>query len=358
MAIKVREIINIPVFALTGTNGKTSTRSMIAAVLNKKYNALSTKGNLNNHLGLPLSILRMEEKHNMAVLEMGTNHFGEIDFLCKIAKPNFGLITNIGRGHTEFLKSPAGVAKAKEELFLSIPQEGKIFINADDRYIPKMNFKAKDIIRYGFEAPDLNYRGEITNIDTFGRATISINNEIEIKVPVPGVYQAFNALAAATVGHHFGITYAQIKEALEKFQGVSNRFGIKNYRCTIIDDTYNANPESTLGAIETLAGIKTAGKKYFILGDMLELGDKKETYHGEMGKAVAATDIDYFFTQGELTLHAHAAALKSGHPKALHFDTKKEIIDQLNKQLKSQDIVLLKGSRGSKMEEIIEGIKE
>jgi len=356
LATKVREITDIPLLALTGTNGKTSTRSMIVSVLKKRYNVLSTIGNLNNHLGLPLSILQLNEDHDFTVLEMGTNHFGEIKLLCKIAKPDFGLITNIGRGHTEFLGNPEGVARAKEELFQAIPRTGTIFMNADDNYIPNMEFKVRNVLRYGMNSDNVAYHGEITSVDSFGRAKININNQIEIAVTVPGIYQAFNALAAVAVGHRFGVSLENIKDALENHQGVSNRLGIKDSKCKIIDDTYNANPESTLAAIKTLTEIKTSGKKYFILGDMLELGDMKEVYHAEMGKAIAETDIDFFFSQGELTAHANKAAKEAGHKNAIHFATKKEIIEYLNNNVSKEDILLLKGSRGSKMEEIIEGI--
>ena len=358
LAAKVREIANIPVFALTGTNGKTSTRSMIVEVLNQKFNVLSTIGNLNNHLGLPLSLLQLNEEHEIAVLEMGTNHFGEIAFLCDIAKPNFGLITNIGRGHTEFLENRAGVARAKEELFLAIPEEGTIFLNADDEFICKMNFQAKNTIRYGMSSKNLNFKGEVLKVDEFGRPTISINDDVEISLQISGIAQAINALAAVTVGQFFGIELQKIKEALENYQGVSNRFGVKNYKCKIIDDTYNANPESTLAAIRTLAKIQTNGKKYFILGDMLELGVDKETFHKEMGREIANTDIDYFFTHGTLTQFANKGAIEAGHQHSNHFQTKEEIIHLLNESLTSNDIILLKGSRGSKMEEIIEGINK
>ncbi len=358
LARKIREITNIPVLALTGTNGKTSTRSMITEVLSKKFNVLATIGNLNNHLGLPLSLLRIEEHHNFAVLEMGTNHFGEIELLCNIAKPNYGLITNIGRGHTEFLESPAGVAKAKSELFNSLPKEGIVFINADDHYIPAMTSPAETRITYSMKSETTDHSGKIETIDKLGCATLVADGKTTIKLKIPGVYQAFNALVAYTVGHHFGIAQDQIKTALEEYSGVPNRLGIKKKRCTVIDDTYNANPESTLGAVKTLADLKTAGKKYFILGDMLELGENKELYHTEIGEQIAQTDIDYLYCHGQLSYYTIAGAKKAGHTRAVHFLTKQEIIDLLNKNLTSDDVVLLKGSRGSKMEEIIEGMKE
>ena len=358
LATKVREISNIPVLALTGTNGKTSTRSMITAVLSKKFRILSTIGNMNNHLGLPLSILRLESNHDFAVLEMGTNHFGEINFLCDIAKPNFGLITNIGRGHTEFLKNLEGVAKAKEELFLAIPKEGTVFINDDDKLIKKMNCPSQSRITYGFDATNPMYKGEILGLDSDGKAKIKINEQTCIQLNISGICQSYNALVAFCIGNYFKINPIDIKEALEKYKGVSNRFGITKSRFNIINDTYNANPESTLSAINTLSEIKTSQKKYFILGNMLELGSKAAQYHAEMGEAIAKTDIDYFFAYGDLAFHATNQATKFGHINAIHFKTKQEIISLLNQQLNDNDVVLAKGSRGSKMEEILEGIKE
>ncbi len=353
---KIRQLSNIPLFALTGTNGKTSTRSMITAVLNQKYNVISTQGNLNNHLGLPLSLLRITENHDFAVMEMGTNHFGEIKFLCDIAEPNYGLITNIGRGHTEFLESPAGVAKAKEELFTSIPKDGVIFINDDDNFIPYMKLPAKHVVKYGIDSIIPDYKGDIKSVDTLGRGTLTVNNKVTINLNIPGVYQAFNALAAVTVGHYFGVSYDQIKTALENFQGVSNRLGLKKTTYTIIDDTYNANPESTIGAIRTLHKIETTYTKYFILGDMLELGDKEEEYHREIGREIAQSNINHFYTFGKLTIYAHDEARKSGMLDSIHFDSKEKMINKLNAKLNPHDILLVKGSRGAKMEEIIEGI--
>ncbi|MBN2280638.1 MAG: UDP-N-acetylmuramoyl-tripeptide--D-alanyl-D-alanine ligase [Candidatus Marinimicrobia bacterium] len=357
LAAKVREISDIPLLALTGTNGKTSTRSMIVSVLNQNYHVLSTMGNLNNHLGLPLSILQIQEHHDFAVMEMGTNHFGEIEFLCQIAKPNFGLITNIGRGHTEFLESPEGVARAKEELFRALPREGTIFLNADDKYISKMNYKVRNLIRYGMNSDDVAYHGTIVATDFIGRSTLNVNNQIEINVPIPGKYQAFNALAAVAVGHRFGVSLEKIKEAIENHSGVGNRLGFRVNRYKILDDTYNANPESTLAAIDTLSGIQTVAKKYFVLGDMLELGEKKESYHREMGTAVAGTDINFFLTLGPLAFYAGEAAEATGHCNWRHFTTKIDMINYLKTHLTQDDMVLIKGSRGSRMEEILEGLE-
>jgi len=191
----------IPILAITGTNGKTTTRAMCSAILQKKYTLHTTSGNLNNHLGLPLTLLKMRSNHTFSVLELGTNHFGEIAFLCDLCQPTAGLITNIGYGHTEFFGSIEGVAKAKQELFNSLSETGTSFINLNDELISQMNPQTRKI-RFGINVEDADYTGKVTNYDPNGCATLVVNNELQIKLKVPGYAMAQNALAAMLSEKH------------------------------------------------------------------------------------------------------------------------------------------------------------
>ncbi len=355
LAKVVRKSFDIPFLGITGTSGKTTTRSMIREILNKKYNVHSTKGNLNNHLGLPMTIMTLNDSYDFSILEMGTSGFGEIKILCDIGKPNYGLITNIGQGHIEFLHNIEGVAKEKRELFDNLTKDGTAFINYDDKYIKEFK-PAVNCIKYGFTSKKLDYYGKIVSIDDNGCVAFSINNSETIQLSVCGLYQANNALGAACVGLHFGVIFSDVKNALENYTSVDGRFANVQGLCRIIDDSYNANPDSTRAAITTLNKIKTQGKKYFILGDMLELGERENDLHGEIGKFIVENKIDYFYTSGKRSFYATKEARKNGMVNAIHFSEKDDIITLLNKNLNPSDVLLVKGSRGSKMEEIIKGI--
>ncbi len=355
LATAWRMEFSIPVLGLTGTNGKTTTRSMIQKILESKYKLHSTIGNFNNHLGLPLTLLKLTPEHDFCLLEMGTNHFGEIKFLCNIAKPTSGLITNIGYGHTEFLKNLAGVSKAKQELFESLSSEGLVFVNIDDPYIKKMK-KNGPQISYSFNDKNADFFGKIISYNSSGCPLLEINNSARIQFSLSGNIAAKNGLAAYAVGSSYGIDSDIIINCLENFQPVSMRSVILQEPCKIIDDTYNANPNSTAEAIQTLSLIKTKGQKYFVMGDMLELGEESKALHEDIGRKTTLNNIDIFFGCGDKTRFAIQAAKKAGAKRAQFFDTQVELIRTLKNMLTPEDTILVKGSRGSQMEKIIEGI--
>lgn len=351
-----RNRFQIPVLAITGTNGKTTTRAMCAAILTKKFNLHTTTGNLNNQLGLPLTLLRIKPGHSFSLLELGTNHFGEIALLCEIAKPNAGLITNIGFGHTEFFKSKAGVAKAKRELFDALDADGAAFINLNDEYIRKMNPKCRQIT-YGMQVEAAAYSGIIDAFDDNGCATLTVNRDIRIKLNTPGKAMAHNALAAVAVGLHFGVEPDDIITALETFQPLQQRFNlIRAAGCRIINDAYNANPDSTRSAIETFTAMRLPGRRILVFGDMFELGSLSEACHQEIGKLIAESPIDRVYLYGPLTEITQAAIQAAGGPETRHFHTKSDLLMALQNEVKSDDTVLVKGSRGNQLEEIIEGL--
>lgn len=351
-----RQQFDIPVLAITGTNGKTTTKAMCNAVLRQKYNVHTTSGNLNNQLGLPLTLLELNENHQFSILELGTNHFGEIAYLCELAQPNAGLITNIGYGHTEFFGSREGVARAKKELFDALSAKDKVFLNIDDDFIRQMKVSALPIT-YGFSSGNADYRGIIKDFDKNGCAKLVINDKIHIRLAVPGKIMAANALAAAAVGKTFSINTEDMIEALESFQPVDQRFTvIRRNNCTIINDAYNANPDSTAAALDTFSRMAVPGRRIFVFGDMFELGALAEKSHADIGKFVSQSPIDICYMYGPLTKITNDIIGKTGDVKTRHFLNKEELIQSLKKELLPEDTILVKGSRGNKMEEIIEGI--
>lgn len=345
---------NIPVIGLTGTNGKTTTKEMIAAVLSKRGPVCKTEGNLNNHIGLPLTLFALRPEHTVTVAEMGMNHFGEIRRLCDIAQPTHGLITNIGTGHTEFLNDVDGVAKAKTELFEFLAPEGFAFVNIDDamimKYLPAFDTK----LTYGF-SEEADVVATDAMISKEAAPQMTVNGE-RFKINVLGKHNLNNALAAIAVGVGFGIDIKEIKKALENVKVPGNRMQLIRHRdMLILDDSYNANPDSTRAALETLKSIEAKGKKIFVLGDMLELGNKGHEEHAKIGRELDNYGVDIFMGFGDLTASAVEAA-RVGSIHALHFAEKQELVEAVTHTVAGNDVVLVKGSRGMKMEEIVEAL--
>jgi len=357
MAAEWRKRFSLPILAITGTNGKTTTRAMAEAILKTKFNLHSTTGNLNNQLGLPLTLLKLNKYHNFSLIEMGANHFGEIKYLCELAKPSAGLITNIGYGHIEFFGSQEGVAKAKEELFISLPKNGVSFLNVDDPFIKKMT-TPDNIVTYSFNSSEADIIGKILSYNDKGLPLLEINNNFKIQLKIPGKVPALNALAATSVGLYYGIPELEIIETLRNFTAVDQRFVISDQiPCKIIDDTYNANPDSTIAALHTLSIMKVKGRRIFVFGDMLELGKSTEEAHAKVGKSVAELGINIFYAFGPLSIAAIKEAKHRGMRNAYHFTDKIELIKALKNKINSTDLLLIKGSHGTHMEEIIEEIK-
>ncbi len=349
----------IPVLALTGSNGKTTTKEMIAAVLSQKYNVLKNKGNLNNHVGVPLSLLEMTDEHEIAIIEMGTNHRGEIARLAEIANPTCGLITNIGPAHLEFFGSLEGVYQAKSELWQYLEKNGQIaFVNVDDKLLSKNLPSVTKVVTYGFENK-AQVQGKFLGLDAEGRSSFSVN-QIEINLGMVGMHNIYNALAAVTVGLEFDLNLNQIKVALEKFLPTSKRMEvIRKKGLVIINDCYNSNPESARKALLTLSQMETRGKRIAVLADMLELGDWGESEHQGIGEYVVSLgNIDHLLTFGPLSNLTTQQAEKLGLKAAVHFDDKKELIKYLKSIIDEDDLLLIKGSRGMAMEEVTMGVIE
>jgi UDP-N-acetylmuramoyl-tripeptide--D-alanyl-D-alanine ligase len=351
---------NIPVVCVGGSNGKTSTKDLISAVLSKKYNILKTEGNLNNHIGLPLTLLNLNKNHEMCVLEAGSNHFGEIRYLCEIARPSFGLITNIQKEHLEFFKDLKGVAKAEFELFdylLSKPKENLIFANYDDTYIRNYLVKNRTgkSLTYSF-----NFKTDLTGkfirfTETF-EPVIKIsykNKNVETKISTFGKHSIFNGLSASAVGLFFGVSFQDIKSALSGFKQASSKRMevIVRAKKTFINDTYNSNPDSVKIGLETLKEYKTKNAKHIVLGDMLELGKASEKEHFKIGELVKKMKFENIYTYGKESYNTFLGA--RGVDNNYYFNEKEDLSEFLTKILKPDDVVYLKGSRGMQMEDVL-----
>jgi UDP-N-acetylmuramoyl-tripeptide--D-alanyl-D-alanine ligase len=356
-----RRKFSIPVIAITGSSGKTTTKDMIVQILEKKYKTHHTRGNFNNHLGLPLTIFTLETTDEVSVLEIGTNHPGEIEYLCSIAEPTHGIITNVGKGHIGFFDSIKDIAREKGMLFRWIERDDRrvAFVNADDERIVSQAKSLRNVVRYGLDRDDVDITARIGEEDETGRYQCEFrtrNNDgpYTVKLPIGGKHNVRNALAAATVGIHLGVSPALICEALQNFTPPSKRNIVQKINgLTVVDDTYNANPDSMQAALEMFRSMKVPGKKILILGDMLELGSQSGEEHGRIGLMVPDMGFEYVFTFGK---ESEALFAASSVPFGGHYDDKNKLLDDLMDVLGEGDALLVKGSRGMKMEEIIEGL--
>ncbi|MBQ1176555.1 MAG: UDP-N-acetylmuramoyl-tripeptide--D-alanyl-D-alanine ligase [Paludibacteraceae bacterium] len=308
LAAHHRQVLGTPIVGITGTNGKTTTKELVSAVLAKKYNVLYTLGNFNNHIGVPLTLLRLTKQHNMAVIEMGANHPGEIAFLANIVMPDAGLITNVGKAHLAGFGSFEGVKKTKAELYGNLKSRGKtVFIDADSPYLTKMWEKVK--VRsaelgvrseeYGSDAT-LPVNGKVISCTPFVNISLNIDGQnYTVNSQLIGSYNVSNMLSAACVGHYFGVPAHLIAEALSQYTPQNNRSQLtKTARNTLIIDAYNANPTSMEAALRNFALIETANKAV-ILGDMFELGDDSAAEHQKVVQQVEQLGITEAYLLGE-----------------------------------------------------------
>ncbi|MSP64205.1 MAG: UDP-N-acetylmuramoyl-tripeptide--D-alanyl-D-alanine ligase [Ignavibacteria bacterium] len=355
-----RRKFNIPIIAVAGSNGKTTTKDMIASVLQTTYNVLCTQGNLNNHIGLPHMLFRLRKGIQIAVLELGTNHHGEIDYLCSIAEPNYGVVTNIGKEHLEFFSNLSGVAKEETSIYKYLNGRGTVFINSDEPFLMKATTTNKNKIYYSinkktdFYASDieLNKRGEASFILKSKKKRI----KIPISLNVPGKHNITNALVAGAVGVVFNVPKEKISIGLSKFTSPSKRLEvIHRHGLIVLNDTYNANPDSVMVALETLKNIIAPGKKIIVMADMLELGVASKKEHTLIGKKIKSMKFKYLFTYGTMAQHINNSAKLENN---IHFDSKNDLKDLLSDIVNRGDVVLVKGSRGMRMEEIVDHLQE
>lgn len=348
-----RSKYSIPVLSVTGSNGKTTTKEMIAKMFQSRWNVHKTKGNQNNQIGCPLTLLKMSEMHEVAIIELGSNHFGEIDILSKIVEPSHALVTLIGETHLEFLETLEGVAKEKLSLFDNLKEGSKVYKNMDDPFIAKYNRKGLSYITYAFKN-DADYKGEYGPIDEHGCGSLIINGKFEIKLSVPGIHNVRNALAAVAVGLDMGFNEDEIKTSLESFKAYEKRMQVIKWKnVTILNDAYNANPASMRLAIESVTKIKHKGSVILALGDMNELGDKSAEMHRNVLEFALIQDVQLIYLVGEKMKEAFDSLEQSKQKKIMSFEDIKSLTEQLVKSVKDGDILLLKGSRSMQMETVM-----
>ncbi|MDF2592982.1 MAG: murF [Clostridia bacterium] len=353
----------IPFVAITGSSGKTTTKDMIASILSVRYNVLKTEGNFNNAIGLPLTLFRLDKCHEICVIEMGMSSLGEIELLADIVRPDVGVITNVGTAHIEKLHTRENILKAKTELFTYFDSVNTAVINGDDDMLQQLYDKPYKIIRYGLDnkndckALNIDEKGE------FGtRFDVEFKGSIEsYSIPMPGIHNVYNALSGISIAKMYGLTRSEIQDGLENYKPSKMRMeffqGIKNTK--IINDAYNANPDSMKAAIKVLASMESSSRRVCILGDMFELGDFAKEGHREVGKFAAENGIDVIFAVGKMAKEIITGAGMAGTNQVLcSFDSVPEVIDNLNEIIKFNDTILIKGSRGMYMESIVESLRE
>jgi UDP-N-acetylmuramoyl-tripeptide--D-alanyl-D-alanine ligase len=358
-----RSRTDVAVVAITGSNGKTTTRQMTAEVVAKKFSTLSTIGNYNNQIGVPLTLLKLAPEHAWAVVELGTNSPGEIARLAQICSPDIGVITNIGPAHLEGLGSLDGVMREKGQLIDYLKTGGRAVLNADDRRVSMIADRIEQkVLLFGL-SKSAAIRATAVQ-EKAGGISFSLDlpqESVTVDLKVPGQFMVINALAAAAVGHLLELSAAEIKSGLETFKPAWGRMNIFHTAngIHIIDDTYNANPDSMQAAITTLNALRANNRSIFVAGDMLELGARTESLHKQVGAWVAAANIDKMMVTGEFANAVISGAVDAKMNRDDIFSgSHDEILDALKDSLRPGNWVLIKGSRGARMDTIVEGLKE
>lgn len=354
-----RDSFDVKVVGITGSVGKTSTKEMIASVLAQKYNVHKTQGNFNNECGLPLTIFEMNEEHQVSVLEMGINHFGEMRKLSTVASPDICVITNIGVAHLEFLKTREGIMQEKTQMFQDMKPGGSVVLNGDDPLLSTIGpVKGSDPIFYGLDL-DKNavYATDVEPLGLKGTScTIHLpEGSFSCVVPIPGIHMVSNALAGSAVGSKLGLTTEEIKRGIESLPSIPGRNHIiQTDRLILLDDCYNANPVSMKASLDVLnMGI---GRKVAVLGDMGELGPDYAALHRSVGEYAAEIGIDLVCAIGPMSKEIAEGAASDG-TKALWFETKADFLAQTKDILKDGDNVLIKASHGMEFPEIVEALR-
>ena len=351
-----RDLFDIPYVGVTGSVGKTTTKDMIASVLSQKYNTLWTAGNYNNEVGVPLTMFRIEEEHEAAVIEMGMNHFGEIDRIAKAVRPHIGVISNVGVAHIEHLGSREGILQAKCEMLGHMDETGVAILNADNDMLQTLEGKLhQKTVWFGIENKKDFYADEIEQIG-LEKTACTIHTpigNIRVDVPIPGVHMVLNALSAAAVGVELGLTLEQVKAGIEGFQATKNRMSIEKTKdgITVLNDVYNSNPVSCKASIDILAN--APGRKIAMLGYMGELGDYEEAGHREVGIHAAEKGIDMLFCIGLCCEHMADAARKAGMQEVYYMETQEEFWEKGIPMLQEGDTILLKASRSREFEKTV-----
>ncbi|CAH0310705.1 UDP-N-acetylmuramoyl-tripeptide--D-alanyl-D-alanine ligase [Peribacillus sp. Bi96] len=365
LARSYRQQLNIKVIGITGSNGKTTTKDMTAALLATTYKVHKTNGNFNNHLGLPLTVLSMDEDTEAAVLEMGMSSRGEIEFLSKIAKPDVAIITNIGESHLLDLGSREEIANAKLEIVEGLAKDGTLIYHGDEPLLRnriKTDFPELNVISFGRTEQNDLFPQTITQGSDSTTFTITCGEkEINYEIPVLGHHNVLNALAAILAAKEFHVVDSAIHDGLSTIQLTNMRMelveGAKGQK--IINDAYNASPTSVKAAVELIEGLSGFENKILVLGDMLELGSQENDFHLKIGELISGDRIDKVFTYGPLAEFIAKGASKTFPSENVRsFQDKQELIDELKTSTQANDIILVKASRGMKLEEVVQALQK
>lgn len=361
LAKSYRSQLNTKVIGITGSNGKTSTKDILASLLKTQYKTHKTIGNFNNYIGLPLTILSMDEDTEMAVLEMGMDNFGQIELLTSIARPDAAVITNIGEAHLEGLKTRENIAKAKLEILKGLKPNDLFVYYGDDSILKKeiQNIPMEYNVKTYGSSENNDYQPEIIFVNEKGDSFyLKEPASPEFFLPMLGEHQVLNATAAIAVARYFGISYENIEKGLLQVEktGMRNEL-IKADGFTILDDSYKSNPSAVLAALDTLYSIKGYSQKIAVLGDMLGMGDEQADMHRDIGRTIDPSQIDYLFTLGDFGRYfSETAKLSFPEDRVLAFFDKPSLIKKIKEVIKPNAIVLVKASRPLAMEEVVEGL--
>ena len=362
LAAAYRQDFDLPVIAVGGSNGKTTTKELIAAVLRQKFLTLWSEASFNNDIGVPTTLLRLEKSHRAAVLEVGTNHPGELAPLVKMIAPKFGVITSIGREHLEFFGDVEGVALEEGALAELLPADGKLFLNGDDAWSEKIAARTQaDVVRVGTGEKN-NWCAKKIRLDkngvTFQVECAQKDFSGECRVNLLGRHQVTNALLALAIGAELGLTRAEILRGLAECQPAKMRMNYWEANgVRVLDDCYNANADSTLAALETLCGLPLQGRRVAVLGDMAELGVHSAAAHAEIGRRAAELKIGQLFAVGKMAPVMAQAARDAGLARVFEFLDVEGAVTAVKHFLKTGDVVLLKASRSPRLERIAETLK-
>ncbi|MCE5189711.1 MAG: UDP-N-acetylmuramoyl-tripeptide--D-alanyl-D-alanine ligase [Eubacteriales bacterium] len=353
IAARYRSLFSIPVVGLTGSAGKTSTKDMVAAALGAHFSVLKTQGNLNNETGAPLTLFSLEESHEVAVVEMGTNHFGEIDRIAAMVRPDICLFTNIGYAHIENFGTREGIFRGKTEMLKYMRPGGHIVANGDDDFLVQL----PDAMLYGLGAHCNVLGTEIEDLllDGMNFSVTYFNQQKRMHVPALGLHSVYNALAAVSVGLLLGMRLDEIASGIETYLPLPGRMNVvKLSRYTVIDDTYNANPTSVQASVDVLA--KCSGRRVCILGDMRELGRESARLHEEIGVYTANSGADLLLFVGTESIRMCEGASKSARNRAHYFETQEALIAELPNWIQPGDTILVKASRGMHLENTVKAL--
>jgi len=361
-ATAYRARFTIPLVGVTGSNGKTTTKEMVAAILARRGGVLKTQGNLNNHIGVPLTLLGLSAAHQAAVVELGVNHPGEMTRLCEIARPTVGVITNVGHAHLEGFGGVEGVARAKGELFASLPADGMALLNADDPRVAELRRHLRcESLTFGLRAADVE--GGVVEELTRAGTRVEIRyagSAVQCFIPVVGRHNASNAVAAAAVAVALGVDLETVRSGLESFRPALMRSELVTTPAGIdvFNDAYNANPSSMERALETVGRLRGAGRVWAVLGEMRELGEASEALHRDVGRAAARAALDGLVAVGPAARWLADEAIKAGMParSIAWVETAGEALPVITAWSRPGDLVLVKGSRRVGLECVAEGL--